>query len=286
METETQDLEIVEKESQVVSIPSGSLDEKLANVEKAFELITKLRKFALTHLSANCVVNQEGNPYIMENGVNPFTGPFGIYEKNITGSVVKDNGTQMSLEDTDAFRGELKAIIYKGIVGSKVTGVELSFEGGVYMSETEEKFHNKEDFLWFCKKAKANWRGRAIRKLLGLDNVSWEELAQVGIKQSDCTSVTRKKGSAAPLTPEQITEENRLRCEIQKMLSEFIVDAHSRSNQLEELTQFTGRDGNVVKGVRDPKYLSGKRLQTTYGKARKWHEKMTADWGGSQSNEK
>lgn len=276
-------LEVVEK-AEIITFPVDDIDKKLANVDKVFELLGKLRRFALKHLSPKSVTNEGGNPYITESGVNVFDSPFGIYEKDVSGIVVKENGVQVPIEDSDAFSGVIECIIYKGIVGSKTLGIEASFEGGTYFGDTDagqkdRKFHDKEDYLFFSKKAKANWRGRARRKLLGLDNITWEELKQYNITPDNCTAVNRKSGTATPKTAEEVSDENKLRSDIQTMLSEFIKEPAGMSNQLEEFTAFTGKDGNKVPGVRNPKDLTGTRLKIAYAKTKEWHEQTKKNWG-------
>ncbi len=275
--------EVIEKTEikAIETFPMEDIDKKLANVDKVFELLGKLRKFALKHLSPKSVTNEGGNPYITESGVNVFDSPFGIYEKDVSGIVVKDNGTQIPIEDQNAFTGTIECIIYKGTVGSKTLGIEASFEGGTYFGETEagakdRKFHDKEDYLWFSKKAKANWRGRARRKLLGLDNITWDELKDYGITTENCTTVSRKSTQNAQ-TPEQTDKENKLRSELVAMLKEFITDTKVLSDKLEDLTKFKGSDGKEVQGIRDPKQLTGRRLEVTHNKVVEWH---TAQKGG------
>lgn len=267
----------------IETYPVEDIDRKLANVDKVFELLGKLRQFALKHLSPKSITNEGGNPYITESGVNVFDSPFGIYEKDVSGIVVKENGVQISIDDANAFSGTIECIIYRGIVGSKTLGIEASFEGGTYFADTEagqkdRKFHDKEDYLFFSKKAKANWRGRARRKLLGLDNITWDELAKYGITPDNCTSVSRKS-SQAPVSAEQTQTDNKLRGEITMWLAEFITDAAGRSNKLEEMTSFKGSDGNIVPGLRDPKNLSGKRLEIAHQKAKVWYEETKSQWG-------
>lgn len=272
-------MRVEEVNSQLVNFQMEDIDKKLADVEKVFELIGKLRKFSLKHLSPSCVTNENGRPYIMESGVGPFNGPFGIYEKDVEGFIInRDSGRQISMEDPDAFKGQFQAIIYRGIIGSKMLNVELSFEGGVFMDEKNEKFHNKEDFLWYVKKAKANWRGRGIKKLLGLDNINWDELASYGISPANCATVERKQGTATKKDANTVQDENEKRGEIATILAEHCKDAESRSNQLEEFTKFTGKDGKEVSGVRDPKNLSGTRLNIALKKIKEWDEEIKKNW--------
>lgn len=269
--------------AEIITFPIDDIDKKLANVDKVFELLGKLRRFALKHLSPKSITNENGNPYITESGVNVFDSPFGIYEKDVSGVVVTSSGVQVSIDDQNAFANDIDCIIYKGIVGSKTLGIEASFEGGTYFADTEagqkdRKFHDKEDYLFFSKKAKANWRGRARRKLLGLDNITWDELKEYGITPDNCTSVSRKS-TQAQVSPEQADKENKLRADIATLLSEFITDAKLRSDKLEELTKFRGSDGKDISGVRDPKNLTGRRLEVTHNKVVEWHKQQQ---GGAQ----
>ena len=276
--SEIHNVEVIEK-AEIITFPMDDIDKKLANVDKVFELLGKLRKFALKHLSPKSVTNENGNPYITESGVNVFDSPFGIYERDVSGVVVKDNGVQVPINDPNAFSGVIECIIYKGMVGSKTLGIEASFEGGTYFGETEagqkdRKFHDKEDYLFFSKKAKANWRGRARRKILGLDNITWEELAEYKITPDNCTTIARRTSQATPATPEQQEKDNNMRMEITAMLSEFITDIKMRSDKLEEFTKFKGRDGEDVSGVRDLKNLTGKRLEIAFTKIKEWHKQQ------------
>lgn len=272
----------------IMNMPDD-FEKRLANVDKAFQLIDKLKNYCLKRLSTNSITNEGGKPYIGENGVAIFDSPFCIYEKNLKGWTVKSNGIQIPIDDPAAFQGDLIAIKYEGVVGSLTLGVEATFEGGVYFGDSEagkkdRAFHDKEDFLFFAKKAKANWRGRARRKLLGLDNVTWEDLEKAGIKKDSCQQVAYKKGSA-DASPEQQASEDKIRQEISRMLAEFLDDPESRSNHLEELTSFKGRDGKTVSGVRNPNKLSGKRLEITHDKVKKWHDELRKEWGGGDQND-
>ena len=69
-----------------------------------------------------------------------------------------------------------------------------------------------------------------------------------------------------------------MRQEIVKLLSEFITEAKSRSDKLEEFTTFKGKDGQVP-GVRAAKSLTGRRLEIALSKTKEWHEETKKSWG-------
>jgi len=272
------------------TIPNiDDLDSQLTRIDNAFAVLDRIKSHALQRLSQHGIFDMDGKPYIQEDEIRKLDGPYGIYEKDVKGWAVKSNGTQTPLDDPDAYKGEIIAFRFQGIVGSKNLKIEAEFEGGVYIGnsaagEKDRKFHDKEDFIWFSKKARANWAGRARKKLLGFNNITWAELEASGIKKDSCSAVSHKK-SSADVSPEQKASEDKLRQEISAWLAEFLTDSESRSNQLEELTSFTGKDGKVVSGVRNPNKLSGKRLEITHSKVKKWHDELKAQWTGGDQND-
>jgi len=258
-----QDKMVVQEAPDIVDI-----EKKLAMVEKTFQLFDKLKEFALKNISANNIIDESGKPYIMENGVTTFRAPFGIYEQDVVTTIIKEDGTQVSEDDPNAFKGTLKAVRCKGIIGSKMLGIKVEFEAGVYLDEKQTKFKSADDFIWYMKKARSNFSGRGIRKLLSIDNITWADLEKHGIRKEDCAGTNR--AAAAPPTEDELEQ--------RKKVGTWIVDMHGKNNaedKLEEYTQFTGKDGTLVPGIRKLANLSGKRLAVTYGKIKKDYEEFS-----------
>jgi hypothetical protein len=165
-----------------------SLAKALASAENAFLYLDKMREFVMSRTKPNDFTNQSGNPYFGEAGCNRFMAPFKIYEKNVKAWTIDENGVKREMADKNIFEGQIRIIFFSGIIGSDLLGVEASFEGG---SRLDDTFRSKDDILFYFQKAKANWRGRGFRKLLGMENLTWADLAKVNIKPEDVKSIDR-----------------------------------------------------------------------------------------------
>jgi len=120
------------------------------------------------------------------------------------------------------------------------------------------------------KKCCTNGRNNAVKRLLGLQNMTWQELEALGIKQSDVTSVKYGTNKVEDKNP---AEAEDLRKKIREMILEMSNgDVKAAQDYLENITSFKGRDGNQVKGKRETKYLSEAQAKVTYGKVKKEYE--------------
>ena len=99
-----------------------------------------------------------------------------------------------------------------------------------------------------------------------------------GITPEKCASVGYKTSQEAPKTQATVNKENTLRAEIATMLAEVFTDPKERSNQLEMLSSFEGKDGSMISGLRSPKELSNKRLFIVHKKVKDWHTETVAGW--------
>ena len=151
-------LEVVDKGFDILMAPTEEdLDKNLKIVEHKFEVVSKIRELALKKVSPHSITDHNNRPYISADGVMRFQAPFGIYEKDVKGYVIKDNGVSTSLDDPEAYKGKFQAIMYEGIIGSKTLGVECSFKGGVFLDSKQTRFHDRTDYVFYTKKALENW---------------------------------------------------------------------------------------------------------------------------------
>ena len=70
--------------------------------------------------------------------------------------------------------------------------------------------------------------------------------------------------------------EKDMRAEVVKLLTEMTTSPQEAQDALEQITEFKGKDGEMVKGIRSSKALKGKRLEVTLGKVRDAHAKWQA----------
>jgi hypothetical protein len=164
------------------------LEKLVSEADRRLRFVDSMRDLIAKRTKVNDWLNQNGNPYLTEAGLSRFRAAFGIYEKDVTSYTIDAEGNKKSISEVNVFSGDIRFIMFTGIVGSKLLGVDYSYEGG---SRLEDGFKNKDDILFYMQKAKANWNGRALRKLLGMENFSWEELEKYGIKKDMVRTIER-----------------------------------------------------------------------------------------------
>lgn len=180
------------------------LDKALVAVEARLEFVDKLRTFTLRRTRATDWSIQSDarkgtkRTYLGESGVQRFRAAFGMYEGKMQsdGSTISDlssytvdsAGARRDRTSAKFFEPPISFIWFEGTVGSKLLNVEAWFQGAV---KVEEGFWSKDDIHNFYKKAQANFIGRAFRKLLGLENISLDELKTAGINIDDIPSIDR-----------------------------------------------------------------------------------------------
>jgi hypothetical protein len=231
------------------SVPQPvDIDKKLADIDKVFQYLEKMKTYCIKNLNKNRIANFSGKAYLTETAVNQFSSVFGIYEKDLKIEVIYKDGSKRPSTDPVFFQGDIDYFFISGTVGSKTFGVEASFEGGAKIKELND--NSKDDKLFWLKKAKANWRRRAISKLLGLDGISWEEL---GLKAEDCVQV-----SIGSTTKADSEKANAVWNDILGLCEGSVKNAEGLCA---ELTSFKGKDGNIVKGKARPHNLTEKALE-------------------------
>lgn len=165
-----------------------NLEEALKNAERALQYIDSLRGFVLQRTKPFDWTNQSGNPYLGEAGVTRFGAAFKMFHEDIDCWIVDAEGNRRNIKEKNAFQGTPRIIMFDGVVGSQLLGLKAKFEGG---AKLDDGLWSQDDYLDYMKKAKANFVGRAYRKLLGLQNMTWEELTPFGITRDNVQTVNR-----------------------------------------------------------------------------------------------
>ena len=121
------------------------------------------------------------------------------------------------------------------------------------------------------KKALSNMIRNGVCMLLGLKDMPKEAFPQNYWQSIPVVEFqSGKEGGQVELTQE---EKERIK-KLTEMIFEMCGQDKEKSRQyLKKITEFTGKDGEVVEGIDDPKKLRGKRLDITYGKVKKEYEK-------------
>lgn len=108
-----------------------------------------------------------------------------------------------------------------------------------------------------------------ITRMFGLRNLTWEDLAQYGIKREDTQRVeyrgTRGRSRSGPLTDEEKEKQTEIRIKLTEMCGG---DAKAALAKLMEVSTFKGGDGEMVQGVSSFEKLRGRRLDVNLGKVK------------------
>ena len=115
------------------------------------------------------------------------------------------------------------------------------------------------------KAALTNCLGNGITRLLGLRNMTYDDLKAAGIDTDQIDRVEYK-------TTEMSGDSKDLAAEIKRMLVEMYGEENFATH-LCNMTEFRNKGGKLISGVRKLEGMSEGRIKTTYGKVKAEHEK-------------
>lgn len=270
------DLEILKSEEEIPAIVSDDLIHMAEFAEKRVEAIKRIKRAALAVTSNYDWVNQNEKPYLQVSGAEKIARLFGI-------SWRIDEPEKTTTKDghfSYIFKGyfnlgstEIEAI---GSRGSKDPFFSRSHDKDIPPSEINENNVRKAAYT--------NLLGNGITRLLGLRNLTWEDLKVSGIEKNKVGRVEYKK--------KRMSKENKeLRDKIGSMLLEMSGnDKKMASKLLESITFFIAKDGKKVKGKKSLSELTEKSIPTIYGKVKKEYKKWKEEAkeiekGKKESNE-
>jgi len=176
-----EEIQIQVEKAEFLKLPDKEeLEKRIAVIESALNFVEKVKQLTLQKLSEGDFVNYGGRPYLTADGAEKFRAPFGIGVRDLEGYVIREDGSQVNINDPTAFLGGIKAVRFEGVFYSRALGTEIEIQGGATVTE---EFKSKEDLIFWVKKAQKNFYGYGTKYLLGLNSLSWDELEKVGIKK-------------------------------------------------------------------------------------------------------
>jgi hypothetical protein len=120
------------------------------------------------------------------------------------------------------------------------------------------------------KAAYSNMMVNGITRLLGIRNLTWEQLEKYGINKDGVSKVEYRNGGHT-VTDEEKTKQD----EVAKMLLELCYgDQEAAKKQLLAITEFVAKDNTKVAGVDNPRKLSGIRLTIAHNKIKQSYEEF------------
>ena len=248
-----------------IAFDSQHAVKRAENIIKAMDSVIKL---ALLRTNYQDWVRMGKGLYLQESGAMKVRPVFGIYFRDLT--IAKENHEDGSYAYTSQ-------VTCGSTVLDKWYGTEATIEQIGTRSSRDTFFTGKDgrkeaDEQDVKKAAIANCRGRAIVALLGLQNMSDDDLRKVGVDVSKIAGVEYKTGSQGGATASGTDKE--IQVKLYNLMTKHYgtSDEAALSKYLQELTSFVGKDGKKVTGKSSLKDLTGKWLQSTYGKMKQLAE--------------
>lgn len=257
------DLEILKSEEGLPAIVSDDLVHMAEYAEKRVEAIKRIKRAALAVTSIHDWIDQMGKPYLHGSGAEKIARLFGISWRIDEPEKTRSEDGHYSYTYKGYFSLRSTTIEAIGSRGSKDPFFSKSHGKDIPPSEINENNVRKSAYT--------NLLGNGITRLLGLRNLTWEDLKGSGIEQSKVGRVTYKK-------KEMKKETKDLRDKIGSMILEMSGnDKKMASELLENMTFFIAKDGKKVKGKKSLSELTEKAIPTVYGKVKKEYEKWTEE---------
>jgi len=247
-------------------------EDLISIAQRRVEMVQKIINIALKITNYRDWVSQDNSPYLTHSGAEKVARLFGVSLSNI----------KTQKEWSDDTKG--KYYIYKTTGKAALPGKLDSIEALGTCSQ-RDKFFAKAKGEWLdsidvdetniMKSSYSNFVVNAITHLLGLRNLTWDQIEDAGIDKSKIQQIKYQKGSEKvkkTATPEEVKK--------QKEIWDWLMQITAGNNELarERLkleTGFKPKDGSdYVEGKADPKYLTGKWLNITHRKIREIFEKQ------------
>lgn len=170
------------------------LEYAIKTAEKTMELVKKIKVLAIKQTNKHDWVDMGGKPYLQSSGAEKIARLFGISWKII----------EHKREDKQDEKGAYYIYVYKGefTMGGKTIEVigtcsqRDRFFGKDKNTETGFKAAADVDITNVMKKANTNMVNRGITTLLGIRNLTWEEVNAGGVEQKQTAKVTYAQGGA------------------------------------------------------------------------------------------
>ena len=264
----------VEDTRGLAPMEATSVDALIKAAENAATMVEAYKKFrraTLGMMNSSDWVDQEGKPYPQSSGLEKVADPLGISFGFI--------GPQTKIELGDRYLIETKLWFSSSWRRIEVVGFRASDDplyakrGGVLlpMHEVDEADIRKASYT--------NCIARGLSIMLGLRNMTWEELGEYGVTEAGAQKIERK--TQTPQTKEEQDKVNQVREWLTEMSGG---NAKKALEELERVTQFEGKTGPVP-GLKSFGKLKGKRLDVTYGIVKDMHDIWQAEVAQSAREE-
>jgi hypothetical protein len=249
---------VVTSENNIVE----TADDLIALAERRLEKIQKLKMVAMKSTNESDWCDMQGKPYLTSSGAEKVARLFGVKISNVKSEKI------WSDDEKGKFYYYLVtgvASLHGGIDSMEAVGTCSSKDAFFAKARGEYKLLSEIDETNIMKAAYSNFMTNAITRLLGIRNMTWEEINQSGIDSNKVAKVEYNKGGQGGISG----DDRKLQEELGKILMELALDNKDIARTLlVDLTKFTTKDGKEVSGVDSCLKLTGKRLEIALHKAK------------------
>lgn len=240
--------------------------------EKRIEAMKRIKTAALMVTSQHDWIDQNGKPYLQVSGSEKVARLFGISWRIDEPQLTTEEDGHFSYTYKGYFTLGSATIEAIGSRGSKDLFFSRSHQKDIPPSEIDRNDIKKAAYT--------NLLGNGITRMLGLRNLTWEEVKSAGIDKDKVGKVDYGKA-------EMTEEAKNLRKKIGKMLMEMAGNNKSAASKLlMKYTSFVGKDGKEVKGKSSITGLSEKAIPVTYGKVKEAYGEWKKDKKDAEDIEK
>lgn len=246
-------------------------DDLISIAQRRLDTVKKIISIALKITTYRDWVNQNGNPYLVHSGAEKVARLFGV-------SLCDIKTEKIWADDTKG-----KYYIYKTTGKAILPGKFDSIEALGTCSQRDPFFGKANgafldtveiDETNIMKASYSNFVVNSITHLLGLRNLTWEELKEVGIDKGKVQEIKYQSGSKK-VEKTATADEIRKQKEIWDWLMQITGGSDELARERLKLESgFKSKDGDWIDGKKDPKYLTGKWLNITHRKIKEIFEKQ------------
>ncbi|RJQ29184.1 hypothetical protein C4571_01990 [Candidatus Parcubacteria bacterium] len=216
----------------------------IAQAEKRVAFLKQIAVVSLKMTTEEDWTNEGGKPYLQSSGAEKLKPLWGIY--------VKPGTVRFEREDDEGH----PAFTCTGVMGSTITHEESEFVGGRSAKDTFFSHQASCDILDVKKAAYSNLEVNGITRLLGLRNLTWDQLKAANLNIEKIGKVER---DTSGMEKEEI-DKARLK-HFGECLDALCETREKAIEKLYEMTTFTGRDGKTITGIKSLKAIkSNKQL--------------------------
>jgi hypothetical protein len=267
--------------NQVSVIYDDSMIELAERAEKRVQAINKIKQMALKATNEHDWCDQSGRPYLEGFGCEKVAGLFGIGWRDIKEPMmfVEEDGHFMySYTGTFVMGGREIEVIGTRSSRDEFFSKRYKFNEETGKKEAYSRPPSEIDKGDVKKAAYTNLLMNGITRILGIRNLTYDDLKAAGLDVSKITKVEYGK-------QEMSGEAQDKRKELETMLKEMGGgDPAVASRLLAEYTTFTGTNGKQVPGKTKIEDLSEKAIPVTYQKVKKMYDAWKKGQNGQSSD--